>query len=642
MSEYTKSDPQLLLKIYEQIPLAITVVNRYGKIQMANSAAEKVLRLNKTTIEQRDYDDPSWAITDFDGNPWPSEKLPFTIAQRTLKTVHGIRHAIQHVDNTRSFLNIDAIPLLDDRGEFDGIIAFIDDITETVLASQRHKEHEATLKSIFRAAPVGIGMVKRRVLAWANDRLQEITGYSEDELMGQSARMLYPSQEEFEFVGREKYRQIAIHGTGTVETQWMRKDGRIIEVLLSSTPIDSTDLDKGVTFSAQDISQRKKLEQQLRHSEKMQAIGQLAGGIAHDFNNQLAGIMGFADLLEDELADNPRLRKYTAEILSATTRASELTFQLLAFAQKGKYLSVAVDIHKVIAEVVGLLSHSISKQICIEQHLQANPSTVKGDPSQIQHALLNLAINGRDAMPEGGTLSFHTETVSISNPQTLSSSMPIAVGNYIRIAVSDTGIGISKENRARIFEPFFSTDNETSGLGLAAVYGTCQNHNGAVDVQSEKNNGSTFSIYLPLESTATDNLKAPHDRDSLPENRLQTVLIVDDEEVVREMLLSIIASLGYRALTCNNGEEAIRLYRENPATIDLIVLDMVMPVKDGTAAFTELREINPNAKILVSSGYTVDGDAQNLLAQGALGFIQKPFRRNVIKQKLDSLLKDEK
>lgn len=629
---------QMLQTIFESNPMAITVVDRNGFIKIANSAAENILRLTRTEISQRCYDAPEWTITDLTGNPFPVENLPFVIAKSTLAPVYNVRHAISHDGNERIYLKIDAYPVFDDSGDFDGIIAFIEDISESVRDSIRREESEATLRSIFRAAPVGIGMLKRRRLLWTNEKMQEICGYSEAELLNQSARMLYPSDEDFELVGKEKYQQIEQHGTGTVETRWQRKDGQIVEVLLSSAPIDSNDLDKGVTFSVLDISTRIKLEKQLRQSEKMQAIGQLAGGIAHDFNNQLAGIMGFADLLDEALPVNSRLKRYTSEILSSATRASELTFQLLAFAQKGKYLSVSVDIHRVIADVIGILSHTMPKNIIIEQHLMASPTSIKGDPSQIQNALLNLAINGRNAMPDGGILSFYTETVQIERETSFPSTQKISSGKYMKISVKDTGIGVSPAVAGRIFEPFFSGEHDSSGLGLAAVYGTCQNHNGAIDMNSIPNAGSTFSMYLPLEAGNDYSIPAPLVRESESDVSQQTILIVDDEEVVREMLHAIVTSMGYRALVCENGLQAMKMYRAHQKSIDLVILDMVMPVKDGRTTFIELRELDPDAKILISSGYTVDGDARELLSRGALGFIQKPFRSSAIREKLTSVL----
>ncbi|MBN2718033.1 MAG: PAS domain S-box protein, partial [Deltaproteobacteria bacterium] len=630
MHEDTSNDSRLLNRIYETTPMAIVVVNRDGQIRLANLCAEKVLRLAKGEISGRCYDAPEWTITDFDGNPFPADALPFSIVQRTLAPVGNIRHAITHPNGEKIYLRIDAIPLLDESGAFDGIVAYLEDISESVKEAARHAEQEATLRSIFRAAPVGIGMVKQRHLTWMNAKLLEMCGYQEAELIGQSARILYPTDEDFEYVGTEKYRQIAAHGTGTVETKWQRKDGTIIDVLLSSTPLDMSDISKGVTFSALDISVRKQLEKQLRHVEKMRAIGQLAGGIAHDFNNQLAGIMGFADLLNDELATSPGLQRYTSEIISAATRASDLTFQLLAFAQKGKFLSVSVDIHRMVAEVVALLGHSIHKNISIEQHLQASPATIKGDPSQIQNALLNLALNARDAMPDGGILTFSTSIVTLEKSTGMSSSQELGPGRYIRISVADTGTGISEQDQLRIFEPFFSLNSDNPGLGLAAVYGTCQNHSGAVDVVSTLNEGSTFSVYLPVEPErdAITETVSTRNVDDARSPQSQSVMIVEDESVVREMLCSIIEAMGLRAVTCVNGADALQKYKADPTGIDLVILDMVMPVKGGAATFFELRQINPDAKVIISSGYTIDGDAQKMLSNGALGFIQKPFRRS--------------
>ncbi|MBN2340268.1 MAG: PAS domain S-box protein [Deltaproteobacteria bacterium] len=629
----------LLLHIFETVPIAITVINADGQIVRANSAAEKTLRLTKSQIAQRTYNDPQWEISDFDGNPFSLEKLPFIIVKKTLQPVHNIRHAIRHEDGTVVFLNINGAPQLTPEGEFDGMIASIEDISELVLAHRQAQENEIMLQSIFRASPVGIGMVKDRHLVWTNSKIHEMSGYSAEELTGQSARILYPNEDEFIYVGEEKYRQIGVNGTGTVETKWKNKNGNILDVLLSSTPLNMNNLSEGVIFSAMDISTRVKLEEELRNAEKMRAVGQLAGGIGHDFNNQLAAIMGFADLLDEDKALPKKYKSYTAGILTSAQRAKELTFQLLAFARKGKYLNVSVDVHHLIGDLVGFLNRTVHKNISIVQHLEATRAVIQGDPSLIQNALLNLTVNARDAMPNGGTLTISTSDAHLKDNSPLLEKLNVAAGSYLKISVTDTGKGISDQTVSQIFEPFLTADDKNTGLGLAAVYGTCRNHGGGVDVMSEPDTGNSFSIYLPEGESAAKNARRSLPSSMVPkQDNAVHILVVDDEAIVREMTDSILLSLDYRVTLCCDGEEALVEFKKDPHRFDAVILDIVMPKKDGKSTFFEMKELRPDVKILVASGYSIDQDAQALLSAGAKGFIQKPFRVAQLRDKLQFVL----
>jgi two-component system cell cycle sensor histidine kinase/response regulator CckA len=634
---------ELLRTIFEVSPLAITVVDRDGCVIAANGRAEKMLGLTRDRLTDRMYNDPGWVITDFDGHEFPEENLPFQRVRRTLARVEDVRHAIELGDGTRVFLNINAMPMLTPDGAFDGMVAVIEDVTPAVRIDKAFSESEAMLRSIFRAAPVGIGVVKNRVLMWTNQRIHEMTGYSAEELQGQNSRILYPSDEDFDFVGREKYQQISQHGTGTVETRWLRRDGREIDVILSSTPIDLADLEKGVTFSALDITERKQLEDRLRHSQKMEAVGQLAGGIAHDFNNQLSGIMGFADLLRSRVGHDPILIRYTINILNGVQRATDLTANLLAFARKGKYLAVPVDVHRIVVEVASLLRHTIGKNIRIRQVLNANPSTTKGDPSQLQSAILNLAINARDAMPDGGELSIATDVVAVDETWSEPLVFGVSPGAYVRIDIRDTGVGIPPNILDRIFEPFFTTKEapKGTGLGLAAVYGTVQNHGGGVGVTSSVGGGTTFTLLLPVHAGEDERPQAAAsvDVDPLPGDDGAThVLVVDDEPGVGQMVAEMLEIIGCRATVCLDGKEAVETYRRSGGEIDAVLLDLVMPNLDGEAVFRALKKIDPQVRVLVSSGYSVDGGAQKLLAEGASGFIQKPYKIADLRASLAKIL----
>ncbi len=381
-----------------------------------------------------------------------------------------------------------------------------------------------------------------------------------------------------------------------------------------------------------------RLEESLRHAEKIQAIGQLAGGIAHDFNNQLMGVMGYAQILYDALED-PELRDYTSNILTASRRGSDLTRKLLAFSRKGKYTTVPVDVHSMIEEVVKILQHSIDKKIGIKTDLQAVNSTVSGDPTQIQNALLNLALNSRDAIADSGEIRFLTENMDLEDVAELRKehSFP-AKGPCIRISVEDSGAGMDGHTMSHLFEPFFSTKppNKGSGMGLASVYGTVKSHKGFIFADSTPGNGSVFSIFLPVMLDARSPKKKPSPKKEAPAKNKASILVADDDEIIRTMLSKTLSALGHKVTAAKDGAQAVEIYKSSPHDFDLVILDMIMPGKNGKDAFFEMRRINKDVKALIISGYSVDKEVLNLLDHGLQGFIQKPFEIAELAKKISS------
>ncbi|PKL43519.1 MAG: hypothetical protein CVV42_20125 [Candidatus Riflebacteria bacterium HGW-Riflebacteria-2] len=386
-----------------------------------------------------------------------------------------------------------------------------------------------------------------------------------------------------------------------------------------------------------DVTERIILEERLRQGEKMEAIGQLAGGIAHDFNNQLSGMLGFSELLAQKLEHEPQLKKMAESIRSAVLHSADLTRQLLAFARKGKFVSRPVDIHHLIAEVISILQHSIDRRITIRQQLNATAPIAMGDPGQLQNTLLNLSLNARDAMPEGGELSFSTANIEFRE-RVKGHDLP--PGSYLQICVTDTGTGISEEIKSRLFEPFFTTKQQGkgTGLGLAATYGAIKNHGGAISVYSEIDKGTTFRVLLP--AGVPDGQSEIHASSAV--GRIPgkgNILLVDDEALVREATARMLENLGYKVLECRDGEEAVDLFRVISHDVDAVVLDMVMPKLAGPEAFAAMRAIDPKVKVLLASGFSINGAASGLLKDGAAGFLQKPYQIEELSQKLHDILK---
>ena len=387
----------------------------------------------------------------------------------------------------------------------------------------------------------------------------------------------------------------------------------------------------------EDVTERKHTEERLRQSEKMEAIGQLAGGIAHDFNNQLMGIMGYAEMLYNRLEDE-NMRKDAENILRISRRSSELTKQMLAFARKGKYQAVPVNIHKLIEEVIGLLSHSVDKRIEIKRVLKASPATIMGDSTQLQNAFLNLGINARDAMPNGGELTFTTEALELDGSY-FGDVKKIISNRYLKICVIDNGLGMDRETINHIFEPFFTTKaaGKGTGMGLASVYGTVNSHNGVINVESDLGKGTVFSIFFPLyeeEGSEFDDSNA-----ETPVARKEVnILLVDDEEVVRDMVARMLRSLGHNVVVCNDGLEALEYYKQEWQKVDLVIMDMVMPRMNGRDSFMGMLAINPKINAILISGYSIDGEVQRLLDSGMKGFIQKPFNTKDLDKAIERAL----
>ncbi len=380
-----------------------------------------------------------------------------------------------------------------------------------------------------------------------------------------------------------------------------------------------------------DITEQRRTEQQLRHAQKMEAIGQLAGGIAHDFNNILAAIQGNADLIRLDMGLDSQHVARAEEIVKASQRATELTRQLLTFARKAEIQRADVDVHAVIREVTKLLSHSLDRRIEISVDLRAKLATVTGDEGQLQNALLNLGINARDAMPEGGTLKFATRDIQIDE-QEAQDLFYGAAGRYIEINITDTGIGMAPETQDKIFEPFFTTKEvgKGTGLGLAAVYGCVKSHNGAISVDSKLGEGATFRILLPLsaEPAQTAGQRATSASIVTGEGH---ILIIDDEDAVRQLAATILEHLGYTVTECSDGIAAIEYFTDNHDQVDLVILDLVMPIMSGEEVFDALKQIDPDVKVLVSSGYS-ESKSASVLAKGATAVLGKPYRVATLSQ----------
>ena len=398
----------------------------------------------------------------------------------------------------------------------------------------------------------------------------------------------------------------------------------------------------GLCGFARDQTQTRQLEAQLLQAQKMEAIGTLAGGISHDFNNLLQAILGYAQImLLDKPVDDPEYGKLR-EIEKASLRATELTRQLLAFSRKVEIHPRPLDINQVVRQVEKLLKRTIPKMIEIELRLVDPILTVNADSGQLEQVLLNIGVNARDAMPDGGRMII--ETTNVRPDETFRRiHLSDAAEEYVLLSISDTGQGMPSEVLDHIFEPFFTTKrpDQGTGLGLAMAYGIIKNHHGHISCDSQPDVGTTFHIYLPAIETAAESLSERRE-DSIEKGCGETVLVIDDEEFLRQLADDMLSKNGYNVLKAGSGEAGLSLYKQHMKSITFVILDLIMPGMGGKQCLDEILKINPKANVLIASGYAVEDPAKDPILFRAKGFIQKPYNfRHMLKMMRQSLIAKE-
>ncbi len=520
-------------------------------------------------------------------------------------------------------------PIRDKDGKVSGVVEFVRDITEKRKAEEALKASEERYRNLVENSSDAILMLdtERKIIS-CNRASLELFGYTMEEMLGQSARLIHPSEGSFRRYGEEIYPVIRRRGFHRTEWEFMRKDGSLISTeVVNSVVRDQDGRILGYVGVIRDITERKELEAQLRHAQKMEAIGTLAGGIAHDFNNLLQAILANTQMLSMQKdPDDPDMPKLKA-IEQTVRRANELTQQLLTFGRKVESQLQPVDLNREVRQVAELLQRTVPKMIEIELELAEEACVVQADPVQIEQVLMNLAINAQDAMPDGGRLKIETRRVELGE-EFCRNRPEVEPGPYVLLRVSDTGHGMDEEVLGHIFEPFFTTKDRSrgTGLGLSMVYGIVRSHRGYIECRSKPGQGTVFDIYFPMSSMpadpVTDGEEEP--QKEMPEGT-ETVLLVEDEPMLRELGAEILEQAGYSVLLAASGEEALETFRKANGTIDLVILDLIMPGMGGAACLEALLRLDRNAKIVVASGYSTDGSAKDMIEMGAKAFIQKPY-----------------
>ena len=420
------------------------------------------------------------------------------------------------------------------------------------------------------------------------------------------------------------------------ETRRLTKDGRVVDVSISASRYnDHEGKLAGLLVILRDISEKKRLEAQLQHIERMEAIGTLAGGIAHDFNNLLMTIQGTISLLRYGMDPAHPHYNHFVEMEKQVARGSRLTGQLLGYARKGKYEVKPMNLNDILMESAEAFAR-MRKDITVKQNLASDLLPIEADGDQINQMLMNIFINAADAMNNGGHLFLTTR--NIASEAMVRSTYAPKPGQYVMLEIRDTGIGMDQKTKERIFDPFFTTKEmgRGTGLGLASVYGIVKGHGGYIDVASQPGQGATFTIYLPASSKTIETTRVEA---KLAASGKGTILIIDDEKLVLEVVTKMLGLLGYTVYAADNGNNAIEIYKEHQARIDLVVLDMIMPEISGSLVYDRLREIKSDVTVILSSGYSMDSRARELLKRGCGGFIQKPYTIEQLAEKIKQVMR---
>ena len=523
-----------------------------------------------------------------------------------------------------------ATPVRDDRGNVVAFRGIIHDVTEQKRAQEALQLQRSYFQQLFENSPAGIVVLDNEdTILTANRAFHEIFQYSIDEVRGCKINDLVvpPSLKE---EGTELSKLPHNRSVVQRQTKRMRKDGSLVDVGITGYPIVIDDELVGIYGIYVDITEQKKLEVQLRQAHKLESIGTLAGGIAHDFNNILAMILGHVSLIERYREKPEKLAHSTKTISAAVERGTGLVRQLLTFARKTDTLFESVRINEVIQELIRLLRETLPRTIEMGANLDPKVPSIVGDPNQIHQVLLNLAVNARDAMPMGGTLTFSTSIVRGEDIKQHFLGTPEQ--EYVSISVRDTGFGMDDATKSRIFEPFFTTKElgKGTGLGLAVVYGVIGAHRGFIDVESTPQLGTVFHVYLPINRVRADEFQDKKVASVEVPGGTETLLVVEDEDVLRELVKEAFVEKGYSVLEAKDGKEGLEIYSSRAKEIDLVISDMGLPKLSGYDLFLELKSGNPQLKMVLASGYMEPDLKSEILKSGVKDFVQKPYRLSVL------------
>jgi PAS domain S-box-containing protein len=630
-------EAERLRRFYDALSCGIIVQDAAGKVVHANQAARDLL--GTTDVVLAGSPDSDHRVVHEDGSSAEGNAHPLSRARQTGQPVRGVVHGVFTGTPAERWCLVDAVPVFDPAtGKLVEAIASLTDITQRRRVETALRNTSDTLSALIQASPLAIFAFDPpgKVTSW-NAAAELLFGWRAAEVVGHMLPAITPDQ-----LGRFRQHHLAVlEGRSFIdlEAQWQRRDGTSLTLSLALAPLyGGLSEVRGVIALAADLTERKKLESQLRQSQKMEAVGQLAGGVAHDFNNLLTAIMGFTSLLLKAVPPEDPKHDDLLEIDRAAARATELTQQLLAFSRRQMLQPTLLDLNAVLSDTMRMLGRLLGQHIELAILPETDLGVVRADRGQIEQVIINLAVNARDAMERGGKLTLETRNVTLD--RAYAGQHPGATeGEFVMLAVTDTGSGMSPATQARIFEPFFTTKErgKGTGLGLSTVYGIIKQSGGTIYVYSEPERGTTFKIYLPrVVAHGPTELSVPARPADVRGN--ETVLVVEDEDGVRALTSRVLQTYGYTVLEAENGGEALLIAEQHPAPIHLLLTDVVLPRMSGRKLAERLVRTQSDLRVLYMSGYT-DGSIFN---HGALdpgtAFIPKPFTPEALAQKLREVL----
>jgi PAS domain S-box-containing protein len=540
-------------------------------------------------------------------------------------------------DRTLLDINISASLVRDRMGNPIGNMITLRDITQQKLVEKELKSSEERYRFLIESSPIGIGIIQNGKYVYANSALTEILAcHGSNEIVGQSP-MAFMAHEALGTVSEKSFNNSETsEAIQNHETKGFKKNGESFDAAVWSRHIDFQGMPAVLSFVV-DVTQEKSLRAQLLQAQKLEAIGTLAGGVAHDFNNLLQAVIGYSQVMLARKQQSDRDYNDIQKICEAGKRGAELVRSLLMFSQKIEPRHVPVDLNHEILQIRDLLAHTIPKMIRIDLDLSDDLKNIYADPSQVGQIILNLAVNARDSMPDGGTLTISTTNSVISTDHS-EFSQGIKKVEYVLLTVSDTGHGIDEELIPHIFEPFFTTKavGKGTGLGLATVYGSVKQHKGHIFCDSKVGVGATFRVYLPVLENETDPVNS--NVEAVLIGGTETILLVEDEELVRDLGHELLSSFGYDVITAEKGEQALEIFQKEKNRISLVILDLIMPEMDGRRCLKEMLQIDNSVRVLIASGYSEDLNLDDDVLGSARGFIRKPFDMRTLIQMAREIL----
>jgi len=617
--------------VLESSPDPIVVYDRAGLVTYINPAFVKTFGWNQQELlgKRIDY--------------VPEAELPE--AMRTLtflfegEKVPSFETRRLTKDGTVLDVQISAALMRNAIGEPIGNVVTLLDVTQRKVVEKALMASEEGNRLLIEGSPVGIGIVQDGKYAYVNPALVMMMGCkSPEEIVGQSPLEFIVSEDRDSVMEKVGKILVGVDNTANYKVRGIKKSGESFEVSVWPRRTDYLGKPALLAFVL-DVTEENRLKAQLVHAQKMEAIGTLAGGVAHDFNNLLQVVLGYSGLLLAKTPPSSRQHDNLQKINSAASRGANLVKELLTFSRKTATSPCPLDLNHQVTEVGSLLERTIPKMIKIELRLGEDLSIIQADPNQLEQIILNLVVNARDAMPDGGMVTLETQNVVLDH-EYCKAHLGAKPGTYVMLSVSDTGHGMNKEVLEHIFEPFYTTKDvgKGTGLGLSMVYGIVKQHDGYISCESRPGHGTTLRIYFPaVEKEEEEEVHEQVDVSSAPGGS-ETLLMVDDEELARDLGSDYLRQAGYTVLTASNGREALEVYQENQDDVCLVLLDLIMPEMGGRKCFKELLKINPKVKVLIVSGYTSATTEKEAFELGAGGFVKKPYDPTQLLQTIRDVL----